>query len=122
MKFQTQIKWSKLMEPCSFGPLVVAIPGGALLVVALWIKFGFAAGIGTMALLLLAASRQYRDLLIAGALLGTTWWGFSRLLTRVWEPGSIEPTKTAIVIAITVSWTILVAFCLGRLRGGRNDD
>lgn len=121
-QLRTKINWLKIMEPSSIGPLIVTILGGVLLVVSLWLKSGFAAGIGTMGLLLLAASRPYRDLLIAGALLGTTWWGFSRILTRVWEPGSIEPTKTAIVIAITVSWTILVAFCLGRLHGGRNDE
>lgn len=67
-------------EHSSLGPLVAAILGGALLVIAFWIKSGFAAGIGTMAILLLTAGRTNRDLLITTALLGATLWGFSEIL------------------------------------------
>lgn len=117
-------EWLKKIvnEHSSLGPLVAAILGGALLVIAFWIKSGFAAGVGTMAILLLTAGRPNRDLLITTALLGATLWGFSEILRHVLEPGSIAPSKTAIIIAVILAWTILVAVCLGRMRGNRDDD
>jgi hypothetical protein len=67
-------------------------------------------------------AKIFRELVVPATLLGVSWWGFSKILTQVWEPGSISPAKTSIVIAVILSWTILVALFLGHLHGGRDDD
>jgi len=131
MSDENKMKWKEIFcNPSRLGPLLAATLGTLLLAVALgqvsegklpfdsyWFVFPF-----TCSLLLLGTCRIIRELMVAATLLGVSWWGFSTILSKVWESGSITTAKATIIIAVILSWTILVALCLCRMRGGRDDD
>jgi hypothetical protein len=69
-----------------------------------------------------AKTKIFRELMVTATLLGVSLWGFSEILQKVWEPGSIAPAKATIMIVVILAWTVLVALCLGRLHGSRDDE
>ena len=108
-------EWSKLLrEP--------AVVGGLLLTGALLFNHAWIAGVGIIAVFLLGTRRVFRELVVVAVLLGATFNGFSKILGYVLAAGDIHPGKTAIVIAVVLAWTILVALCLGRLHGSRDEE
>lgn len=120
------IDWTKwrdlLVTPDRFGRLISCLMGGILLACVIALKHGCLAFFGTIGLLLLGTRRVFRELLVASALLGVSYFGFSKILGGVSMAGDIHPGKAAIVIAVILAWTVLAALCLGRLHGSRDDD
>jgi len=121
-----EIDWSKwrdlLVTPDRFGRLICCLMGGILLACVIALKHGCLAFFGIIGLLLLGTQRVLRGLLVAAALLGVSFLGFSKILEGVSKAGDIHPGKAAIVIAVILAWTVLVALCLGRLHARRDDD
>jgi hypothetical protein len=108
-------EWSKVArEPAALG--------GLLVTAALMYQHAWVASIGTLAVLLLSTRSVFRELLIAAVLFWATYLGFSNILTKALAAGDIHPGKAAIVIVAILAWSALVALCLGRLLGKREED
>jgi len=117
------LKWRLFLEePHRIGGFISCSLGSLLLASVMASKYGFLGFFGTLGLFLLGSSRVFRNLLVVVLLLGTSCWGFSHVLRHVWEPGHMAPAKATIMIAVILAWTILVAMCLGRLNGRRDDE
>jgi hypothetical protein len=96
--------------------------GGLLVTAALMFQHAWVASIATIAAFLLSTRTGFRELLIAAVLLWVTYSGFSKILAKVLTAGDIHPGKAAIVIVAILAWSALVALCLGRLLGKREED
>jgi hypothetical protein len=95
---------------------------GFLLLSAVWFYQGFGTAVFAGALLLLAIHRASRELLIPLGLLGVTYRGFWHMLECLKQGSTLSPAKAAVIVAVILAWSALVALCWGRLLGKRDDD